>query len=183
MRELTEAAVDADKALRAAQEALSSETSEKRRIAAAEALTSELQRQLDLLKEAERQIGANAEAELHKIALTAQGDEQAVALQRLQLQAAYNRGDIDKFSLDEQMLRLNADAAWRGKQRQLDERNIKVQQAQAQADVRRGEYDAALMAERLDMGRSSLYRSLDALTDAGRIRRQGKQIILLKTED
>lgn len=151
MRELTEAAVDADKALRAAQEALSSETSEKRRIAAAEALTSELQRQLDLLKEAERQIGANAEAELHKIALTAQGDEQAVALQRLQLQAAYNRGDIDKFSLDEQMLRLNADAAWRGKQRQLDERNIKVQQAQAQADVRRGEYDAALMAERLDM--------------------------------
>ena len=151
MRELAEAAVDADKALRAAQEALSSETSEKRRIAAAEALTSELQRQLDLLKEAERQIGANAEAELHKIALTAQGDEQAVALQRLQLQAAYNRGDIDKFSLDEQMLRLNADAAWRGKQRQLDERNIKVQQAQAQADVRRGEYDAALMAERLDM--------------------------------
>ena len=151
MRELTEAAVDADKALRAAQEALSSETSEKRRIAAAEALTSELQRQLDLLKEAERQIGANAEAELHKIALTAQGDEQAVALQRLQLQAAYNRGDIDKFSLDEQMLRLNADAAWRGKQRQLDERNIKVQQAQAQADVRRDEYDAALMAERLDM--------------------------------
>ena len=151
MRELTEAAVDADKALRAAQEALSSETSEKRRIAAAEALTSELQRQLDLLKEAERQIGANAEAELHKIALTAQGDEQAVALQRLQLQAAYNRGDIDKFSLDEQMLRLNADAAWRGKQRQLDERNIKVQQAQAQADARRGEYDAALMAERLDM--------------------------------
>lgn len=151
MRELTEAAVDADKALRAAQEALSSETSEKRRIAAAEALTSELQRQLDLLREAERQIGANAEAELHKIALTAQGDEQAVALQRLQLQAAYNRGDIDKFSLDEQMLRLNADAAWRGKQRQLDERNIKVQQAQAQADVRRGEYDAALMAERLDM--------------------------------
>lgn len=151
MRELTEAAVDADKALRAAQEALSSETSEKRRIAAAEALTSELQRQLDLLREAERQIGANAEAELHKIALTAQGDEQAVALQRLQLQAAYNRGDIDKFSLDEQMLQLNADAAWRGKQRQLDERNIKVQQAQAQADVRRGEYDAALMAERLDM--------------------------------
>ena len=39
------------------------------------------------------------------------------------------------------------------------------------------------LAERLDMGRSSLYRSLDALTDAGRIRRQGKQIILLKTED
>ena len=151
MRELAEAAVDADKALRAAQEALSSETSEKRRIAAAEALTSELQRQLDLLKEAERQIGANAEAELHKIALTAQGDEQAVALQRLQLQAAYNRGDIDKFSLDEQMLRLNADAAWRGKQRQLDERNIKVQQAQAQADVRRDEYDAARWAERLDM--------------------------------
>ena len=39
------------------------------------------------------------------------------------------------------------------------------------------------LAERLDMGRSSLYRSLDALTDAGRIRRQGKQIILLKTEE
>ena len=143
--------MDADKALRVAQEAMSSETSEKRRIAAAEALTSELQRQLDLLREAERQIGANAEAEMHKIAMTAQGDEQAVALQRLQLQAAYNRGDIDKFSLDEQMLRLNADAAWRGKQRQLDERNVKVQQAQSLADVRRGEYDAALMAERLDM--------------------------------
>lgn len=39
------------------------------------------------------------------------------------------------------------------------------------------------LAERLDMGRSSLYRSLDALTDAGRIRRQGKHIILLKTEE
>ena len=39
------------------------------------------------------------------------------------------------------------------------------------------------LAERLDMGRSSLYRSLDALTDAGRIRREGKQIIILKTEE
>lgn len=39
------------------------------------------------------------------------------------------------------------------------------------------------LAERLDMGRSSLYRSLDALTDAGCIRRQGKQIIVLKTEE
>lgn len=39
------------------------------------------------------------------------------------------------------------------------------------------------LAERLDMGRSSLYRSLDTLTDAGRIRRQGKQILVLKAED
>ena len=151
MRELTQAAVDADTALRAAQEAASAESGEKRRIAAAEALTAQFQRQLDLLKEAERQAGLNAEAELHRIAMTAQGDEQAVALKRLQLQAAFNRGDIDKFSLDEQMLHLNADAAWRAKQRQLDEQNVRVQTAQAQADTRRDEYDAARWAERENM--------------------------------
>ena len=39
------------------------------------------------------------------------------------------------------------------------------------------------LAECLDMGRSSLYRSLDSLAAAGRIRRQGKQIIVLKQED
>lgn len=39
------------------------------------------------------------------------------------------------------------------------------------------------LAERLDMGRSSLYRSLDALTAAGYIRREGKKIIILKLED
>lgn len=36
------------------------------------------------------------------------------------------------------------------------------------------------LAERLDMGRSSLYRSLDQLTASGRIHREGKQIIVLK---
>lgn len=39
------------------------------------------------------------------------------------------------------------------------------------------------LAERLDMGRSSLYRSLNALTDAGYIRRNGKQIYILKMEE
>ena len=39
------------------------------------------------------------------------------------------------------------------------------------------------LAERLDMGRSSLYRSLDALTDAGFIRREGKKIFVMKTEE
>ena len=39
------------------------------------------------------------------------------------------------------------------------------------------------LAERLDMGRSSLYRSLDALTDAGWIRREGKKIYIVKTEE
>ena len=39
------------------------------------------------------------------------------------------------------------------------------------------------LAERLDMGRSSLYRSLDALTDAGFIRRDGKKIYILKMEE
>lgn len=39
------------------------------------------------------------------------------------------------------------------------------------------------LAERLDMGRSSLYRSLDALTDAGYIRREGKKIYIIKTEE
>ncbi|MBQ8683665.1 MAG: Crp/Fnr family transcriptional regulator [Clostridia bacterium] len=39
------------------------------------------------------------------------------------------------------------------------------------------------LAETLDMGRSSLYRSLDSLIAAGRIRRQGKQIIVLKQEE
>ena len=39
------------------------------------------------------------------------------------------------------------------------------------------------LAETLDMGRSSLYRSLDSLVAAGRIRRQGKQIIVLKQEE
>lgn len=39
------------------------------------------------------------------------------------------------------------------------------------------------LAERLDMGRSSLYRSLDVLLEAGRIRRNGKQIILVNTEE
>ena len=35
------------------------------------------------------------------------------------------------------------------------------------------------LAKRLDMGRSSLYRSLDALIAAGHIRREGKSIIVL----
>ncbi len=39
------------------------------------------------------------------------------------------------------------------------------------------------LAERLDMGRSSLYRSLDALTDAGRIRRMDKHTILITMEE
>ena len=39
------------------------------------------------------------------------------------------------------------------------------------------------LAERLDMGRSSLYRSLDALTQLGRIRRERRKIIILTTED
>lgn len=39
------------------------------------------------------------------------------------------------------------------------------------------------LADRLDMGRSSLYRSLDALTFAGRIRREGKTIYLLDMEE
>ena len=38
------------------------------------------------------------------------------------------------------------------------------------------------LAERLDMGRSSLYRSLDVLTETGRIQRMGKKIILLNVE-
>ena len=39
------------------------------------------------------------------------------------------------------------------------------------------------LAKRLDMGRSSLYRSLDALSDAGRIRREGKTIVILQMEE
>ena len=39
------------------------------------------------------------------------------------------------------------------------------------------------LAERLDMGRSSLYRSLDALALAGRIRRDRKKIYILQTEE
>lgn len=39
------------------------------------------------------------------------------------------------------------------------------------------------LAERLDIGRSSLYRSLDSLTEAGRIKRDGKKIILLDVEE
>ncbi len=39
------------------------------------------------------------------------------------------------------------------------------------------------LAERLDMGRSSLYRSLDQLTASGRIRREGKHIIVSKMEE
>ena len=39
------------------------------------------------------------------------------------------------------------------------------------------------LAESLDMGRSSLYRSLQALTAAGKIRRQGKTIIVLQQEE
>lgn len=156
MRELAEAAVEADRGLRAAQEAMSSERGEKRRIEAAEALTGHLQTQLDLLKETERQIGLNTEAELHRIAMAAQGDAQEVALKRLQLQAAYNRGEIDKFALDEAILHVNADAAYREKQRQLDARNVQVMAAQEQADVRRDEYDAARWAERLSMEGFSL---------------------------
>lgn len=36
------------------------------------------------------------------------------------------------------------------------------------------------LAEALDMGRSSLYRSLEVLTDAGKIRRQGKKITVIE---
>lgn len=39
------------------------------------------------------------------------------------------------------------------------------------------------LAERLDMGRSSLYRSLDALVLTGRIHRERKKIIILQTEE
>ena len=39
------------------------------------------------------------------------------------------------------------------------------------------------LAERLDMGRSSLYRSLESLTQIGKIRRERKKIIILKTEE
>lgn len=39
------------------------------------------------------------------------------------------------------------------------------------------------LAERLDMGRSSLYRSFDALTAAGRIRRLDKHTILITMEE
>lgn len=39
------------------------------------------------------------------------------------------------------------------------------------------------LAERLDMGRSSLYRSLDALTALGRIRRERKKIYILRAEE
>lgn len=39
------------------------------------------------------------------------------------------------------------------------------------------------LAERLDMGRSSLYRSFDQLTASGRIRREGKHTILLTLEE
>ncbi len=39
------------------------------------------------------------------------------------------------------------------------------------------------LAETLGMGRSSLYRSLDSLVAAGRIRREGKHIIVLKQEE
>ena len=39
------------------------------------------------------------------------------------------------------------------------------------------------LAERLDMGRSSLYRSLDALIEAGMIRREGKNIFIEKLEE
>ena len=39
------------------------------------------------------------------------------------------------------------------------------------------------LAEHLDMGRSSLYRSLDALALAGRIRRERKKIYILQTEE
>ena len=39
------------------------------------------------------------------------------------------------------------------------------------------------LAERLDMGRSSLYRSLDALTELGRIRRERRKIYILRTEE
>lgn len=39
------------------------------------------------------------------------------------------------------------------------------------------------LAERLDMGRSSLYRCLDSLTQRGSIRREGKQIIIINQEE
>ncbi len=39
------------------------------------------------------------------------------------------------------------------------------------------------LAERLNMGRSSLYRSLDALTAAGRIERHGKNIRIIQEDE
>ncbi len=39
------------------------------------------------------------------------------------------------------------------------------------------------LAKTLDMGRSSLYRSLEALADAGKIRRHGKQIVIINKGD
>lgn len=39
------------------------------------------------------------------------------------------------------------------------------------------------LAVRLDMGRSSLYRSLDSLTQLGRIRRERRKIYILRTEE
>ncbi len=39
------------------------------------------------------------------------------------------------------------------------------------------------LAERLNMGRSSLYRSLDALTEAGRIARDGKTIRIIQEDE
>ena len=39
------------------------------------------------------------------------------------------------------------------------------------------------LAERLNMGRSSLYRSLDALTEAGRIERDGKTIRIIQEDE
>ena len=128
MRELAEAAVDADKALRVAQEAMSMERWSSSRLEAAQSITAEYQRQADLLGETQRMIGQNTEAELHRIAMTAQGDEQAVALQRLQLQSAYNRGEIDKFSLDEEVLKLTS-----GKARRDRLRGIETLQAQLRA--------------------------------------------------
>ena len=128
MRELEKAAVDADKALRAAQEAMSMERWSSSRLEAAQSITAEYQRQADLLGETQRMIGQNTEAELHRIAMTAQGDEQAVALKRLQLQSAYNRGEIDKFSLDEEVLKLTS-----GKARRDRLRGIETLQAQLRA--------------------------------------------------
>lgn len=39
------------------------------------------------------------------------------------------------------------------------------------------------LAERLDMGRSSLYRCLDSLTQRGMIRREGKTIVIINREE
>ncbi len=39
------------------------------------------------------------------------------------------------------------------------------------------------LAEKLNMSRSSLYRSLDLLTELGKIRRQGKTIVLIQEEE